>query len=365
MMNFDVQPLESDLHRLDCRFSSLRIQQPRVIDRLTRSIEQNGQLVPLVVVAEHPNHWVLIDGYQRIEALRRLSRDTARIELWDCPLSQALLIILVRVQARAWEAIEEGAMLRELVTRFDLSQRELARQTGRDVSWINRRLSLVQNLPEALFSAICQGELSPWAASGVLAPLARANNDHAKTLLASLQRDPLTTRELHTWYQHYQKANRLKRQRMLDHPRLFCQALQTKNQEQKAADLRAGPEGVWLAELKHIRHRLRGLQQQLPLVFADIPESVPLQQVWAETKTIFHALDAALTRMTHHDNPGNETGDTRPASQKDGCTQNCPAVEGLTQHCAPGNSPAISQGVTGTADATTSPGADPGRLCAL
>ena len=165
MMNFDVQTLESDLHRLDCCFASLRIQQSRVVDRLARSIEQNGQLVPLVAVAEQPDRWVLIDGYQRIEALRRLSRDTARIELWDCPLSQALLIVLVRVQARSWEAIEEGAMLRELTTRFDLSQRELARQTGRDVSWVNRRLSLVQNLPETLFSAICQGELSPWAST--------------------------------------------------------------------------------------------------------------------------------------------------------------------------------------------------------
>ncbi len=147
MMNFDVQTLESDLHRLDCSFASLRIQQPRVVNRLACSIEQNGQLVPLVAVAEQPDHWVLIDGYQRIEALRRLSRDTARVELWDCPLSQALLLVLVRVQARSWAAIEEGAMLRELTTRFALSQRELARQTGRDVSWINRRLSLVQNLP--------------------------------------------------------------------------------------------------------------------------------------------------------------------------------------------------------------------------
>jgi ParB-like chromosome segregation protein Spo0J len=142
MMNFDVQTLESDLHRLDCSFASLRIQQPRVVDRLARSIEHNGQLVPLVAVAEQTGRWVLIDGYQRIEALRRLSRDTARIELWDCPLSEALLIVLVRVQARSWEAIEEGAMLRELTTRFDLSQRELARRTGRDVSWISRRLEL-------------------------------------------------------------------------------------------------------------------------------------------------------------------------------------------------------------------------------
>ena len=365
MMNFDVQTLESDLHRLDCCFSALRIQQSRVVDRLARSIEHNGQLVPLVAVIEQPDHWVLIDGYQRIEALRRLSRDTARIELWDCPLSQALLIVLVRVQARSWEAIEEGAMLRELTTRFDLSQRELARQTGRDVSWINRRLSLVQNLPEALFSAICQGELSPWAASRVLAPLARANNDHAEKLLASLQREPLSTRELDTWYQHYQKANHLKRQRMLEQPRLFCEALQAKNREQQAVALHAGPEGAWLAELKRVRHRLRGLRQQLPLVFADIPKSAPLQRVWTETKTLFYDLDATLTRMTQHDHSGNPTGDSCPAPQKNGDTQDRPAVEDLTQHRARGDSPAIGQGVTATADATTSPGADQSGLCTL
>jgi len=324
MMNFDVQTLESDLHRLDCSFASLRIQQPRVVDRLARSIEHNGQLVPLVAVAEQSDRWVLIDGYQRIEALRRLSRDTARIELWDCPLSD-----------------------------------------GRDVSWINRRLSLVGNLPEALFSAICQGELSSWAASRVLAPLARANNDHAMTLLASLQREPLSTRELHTWYQHYQKANHLKRQRMLDQPRLFCEALQAKTREQQAVALRAGPEGAWLAELKRVRYRLRGLQQQLPLVFADIPESAPLQRVWTETKTLFYDLDATLTRMTQHDHSGNPTGDSRPASQEDSCTQDRQAIEDLTQHRAPGDSPAISQGGTGTADAGSSPGADQIRLCTL
>jgi hypothetical protein len=185
------------------------------------------------------------------------------------------------------------------------------------------------------------------------------------TLLASLQREPLSTRELHTWYQHYQKANRLKRQRMLDQPRLFCQALQTKNREQEAATLRAGPEGAWLAELKRVRHRLRGLQQQLPLVFADIPESAPLQQVWAEIKTLFHALDATLTRMTQHDHSGNSTGDSRPASQEDSCTQDRQTVEDLTQHRARDDSPAISQRVTGTADAGPSPGANQSRLCAL
>ena len=189
---------------------------------------------PVVAVAEQADRWVLIDGYLRIEALRRLSQDTARVELWDCPLAQALLWALVRIQGRTWEAIEEGAVIRELITRFELSQREVARQTGRDVSWVNRRLSLVQELPETLFVAICRGELSTWAATRVLAPLARANPDHAQTLLASLQCEPLSTRELHTWYQHYQKANRLKRERMLAQPRLFCQALQAQTRDQAA-----------------------------------------------------------------------------------------------------------------------------------
>ena len=165
MKRFDTQTLESDLHRLDLRFASLRMRQPRLVERLARSIEQNGQLVPLMAVAEQAERWVLIDGYLRLEALRRLSRDTAEVELWDCSVAQALLIVLVRVQGRTWEAIEEGAVIRELITGFELSQREVARQTGRDVSWISRRLSLVQELPEALFSAICRGEFSTWAAT--------------------------------------------------------------------------------------------------------------------------------------------------------------------------------------------------------
>jgi ParB family chromosome partitioning protein len=364
-MNFDIQTLESDLHRLDLRFASLRMRQPRLVDRLARSIEENDQLVPLVAVAGQSDRWVLIDGYLRVEALQRLSRDTAWVELWDCSLSQALLIVLVRVQGRSWEAIEEGAILRELITRFDLSQREVARRIGRDVSWVNRRLGLVQDLPEALFSAICQGELSTWAASRVLAPLARANNDHAKTLLASLKHEPLSTRELDTWYQHYQKANRLKRERMLAQPRLFCQALQAKAQEQEASTLRAGPEGAWLAELKRISQRLLGLQKQLPLVFMDVGKSAPLQQAWVEMKTIFHDLDETLMRSTRHDSPRTSRSHSGPAPQGQRSTQDRPAVEDFAQHSAPGNTPAPTQRTGGASNAGTPPGADQSRLCAL
>ena len=337
MNRLATQTLESDLHRLDLRFASLRLRQPRLVERLARSIEQDGQRVPVVAVAEAANQWVLVDGYLRIEALRRLGRDTAQVELWDCPVSQALLWVLVRAQDRTWEAIEEGAVIRELITRFALSQREVARQSGRDVSWVNRRLSLVRDLPEALFVAICQGELSTWAATRVLAPLARANNDHAQRLLTAVQRDPLSTRELHLWYQHYQQANQLQRERMLAQPRLFCQALQAQNRDQAASELRAGPEGAWLAELKRLTQRLRRLHKQLPLVCAGL-ETGPLQQAWAEMKTRVHDLDTTLARITH-DSPGDSRSDSGPESQGHPGAQDRPAAEALAQQCAPGATP--------------------------
>jgi hypothetical protein len=45
-----------------------------------------------------------IDGYRRVAALRRLRRDTALVQCWSCPVSQALAQVLARARARAWPA---------------------------------------------------------------------------------------------------------------------------------------------------------------------------------------------------------------------------------------------------------------------
>ena len=363
--SFGTQTLEADLHRLELRFVSLRVRQPRAVERLARSIEHSGQLMPVVAVDEQEQgRWVLIDGYRRIEALRRLSRDTARVELWECPLAQALLLVLVRVQGRSWEAIEEGAVIREVVEQCGLSRREVARQTGRDVSWVSRRMTLVEDLPEAVFAAVCAGELSTWAAVRVLAPLARANTEQAQILLAALQREPLSTRQLRAWYQHFQKANRRQRERMLAQPHLFCQALQANTREQQAQALRAGPEGAWLAELKRLTHRLRRLGKQIPLVFA-AGDSAALHLAWEELKALVCDLDEALAKYIPDDRPGNPRSNCGPAGQGHGGAQDRPPTEDLAQHGAPGVAPASGAGAGATTD--PSPPAGPARreLCTL
>ena len=58
-------------------------------------IERCGQVVPCIVVAASDGtgdeRLVLIDGYRRVAALRRLGSDTARVEQWACDLTDALL----------------------------------------------------------------------------------------------------------------------------------------------------------------------------------------------------------------------------------------------------------------------------------
>ena len=95
--------LDLDLHRLDLRFAGARVAEPRAVERIARSIERGGQIVPCVAVADPPvevlqggERLVLIDGYRRVAALRRLGHDTARVECWACDLAEAMLCVLAR-----------------------------------------------------------------------------------------------------------------------------------------------------------------------------------------------------------------------------------------------------------------------------
>src|SRR5215472_8299914 len=224
----DAARLDVDLHLLELRFAGARLIEPQAVEKLAGSIERDGQIVPCIVAAssldtsgtEGAERLVLIDGYRRVAALRRLGRDRAFVERWPCDVAEAVLGVLARTQGRSFAAIEEALLLRELTQGLGVSQREAALRCGRDVSWVNRRLTLLSALPEAAVAAVREGRLSSWSAARVIAPLARANSAHADRLLHAQEQASLSTRDLGEWFEHYQKAKRSVRERMLDHPRL-------------------------------------------------------------------------------------------------------------------------------------------------
>jgi ParB/RepB/Spo0J family partition protein len=268
MAAMNSERLDLDLHRLDLRFAESRLVEPRAVERIARSIDRCGQIVPCVVVAvaggpgAEGERLVLIDGYRRIAALRRIGRDTASVDRWACDVTDALLGLLARTQNRPFASIEEALLIRELMQGLGLSQHDLARRCGRDVSWVNRRLQLLSGLPDAALTAVRDGRLSSWAANRVVVPLARANAGHADRLLMALADAPLSTRELRDWFEHYQKASRASRERMVSHPRLFLEALRETGAQRAGLRLRDGPEGECIADLRYIEMVLARLRKR-------------------------------------------------------------------------------------------------------
>jgi len=293
-----------DIHTLIPRFAAQRLHDAKRLHNLIRSIERNGQLTPVIVVPNKQDdlRWVLIDGYRRLEALRQVGEDLIWVDSWDRGIDEALLLCLERGPERAWEAIEEAALLQELSTRHSL--REIAQQIGRDVSWVSRRLNLFKALPEDLLESICQGKISLWAATRVLAPLARANSDHASTLLAGLEQQSLSTRELKQLYRHYQQSNRAQRERMIEDPSLFLKALQSKQEASDGKQLAEGPEGLWCRDLAVIGKILNRLLRQIPTLFTPPPESIEkerLVQLFVQIKGPFQRLESRIEEICTHD----------------------------------------------------------------
>jgi len=308
--------MELDLHRLELRFAHLRIVDAPAVQRLANSIEEHGQLVECVAAGEPGDSGlVLIDGYRRVAALGRLGRDTAQVQCWSGPVSQALTQVLARTGSRAFTPIEEALLLRELIDAHGLTQRDAARQCARDVSWVQRRLMLLGELPQALLQAVRGARVSSWAATRVFVPLARANSDHANRLLASLDAHRLSTRELWTWFDHYQGAQCAQRERMVEHPRLFIDSLNECERNRDAKRLRDGPEREAMAQLGHLQSLLERVRRRLVPLSAPVPVSLAracgrvhaaLPDVASELRRLCHDPDRNAQQRDHPSPTGRE-----------------------------------------------------------
>ena len=304
----DAQAVQVDLHRQELRFAATRIVDGAAVQRLANSIHEYGQLVACIAAQEPNAAWVLIDGYRRVGALARLGRDTALVQCWSFPVGQALAQMLARSMSRAFAPIEEALLLRELIDTHGLSQREAAQQCARDVSWVSRRLVLLGTLPQDLVQAVRTARVSAWAATRIFVPWARANTAHASALLHSVQANRLSTRELHTWFEHYRRAQRSQREHMVEHPRLFIDSLNERDRERQALRLRDGPERELVSELDHLQWLLARVRRRL--VQVNTPVATPIALACRRLHAVLPEVANELRRLCHDPdaNPHQHTG---------------------------------------------------------
>ena len=250
---------EIEIGRLELLYAHTRIERPERISSLALSMGHIGQIIPVIVLKS----LVLLDGYLRVQALKKLGKDMVVAEIWEMKDEDALVSIIARTSSRKWELLEEAALLHELHDRHHLSQEKIASMVGRTQGWVSTRLALYGALTPDLVDLIRKGIISTWTATRVIAPIARAIPEHGTVLSESIRKVALSTRDMAEFFRHYQKSSRSIRDKMVQDPHLFLKSLSIR--EDKV--LKEGPEGKWLKNIRIIIHMLKGLCKEVPTLF--------------------------------------------------------------------------------------------------
>jgi len=292
-------PVEVDLGSLDLRYAHTRVAKPKLLDMLTTSIERYGQITPVFTIPEQ-SRFVLIDGYVRVGAIKRLGRDTIIADVHEIPEQGALFHLLGESGQRQWEAVEQAWIIRDLKERFGCSLREIARGIGYDASWVTRRLSLIDGLPDEVLKSVCTGHVSTYAATRILVPLARANRNHAEKLVAHLAHSPLSTRELSELFKHYEASNKQIRERMISDPSLFLKVRKSREDKTSVEALQQGPEGAWVKDWEIIKSVTRRLTRLLPTVIypgQDKDERIRLLRAFRDIRVMMDEIDKKISQI--------------------------------------------------------------------
>jgi len=357
--------MQLEFHQLDRCWEHLRVCHPARQRRLLASLAEAGQQTPIVVVAAEgqAERYVVIDGYKRIAALQQLGRDTVEAVVW--PMSEAAAVLLDR-SLRLSEhetALEVGWLLAELEQRFGYGLDELARRFDRSVSWVSRRLALVEVLPEAIQQQVREGKILAQVALKFLIPVARQSLEDCQRMAAIFAQHHCDTRQAGQLYGAWRKGSPAIRKRILDDPELF---FKTQRQAQEKAPAGTGAE--LLRDLEMVLAIVNRAQRRLAGAAAtelDDQQSKAARQQIDRIQRQLHRIDEELLpekkphvepSATHHDS-GTEcaaSGQTRDrAGAGDlprGGTQS-PALE--LHHRA---------GVAASGESRTLPATDPGAF---
>src|SRR5216117_1423593 len=215
--------MKLEFHQLDRRYEHLRVRNPERQRRLLASLAASGQQTPIVVVAisEKPDRYLVIDGYKRVAALEQLGRDTVEALVWEMSEADALVLDRSMRFSEKETALEQGWLLQEMEQRFGYSLEDLARRFDRSVSWVSRRLALVELLPETLQQQVREGTLGAQLAMKYLVPVARVNGEDCLRMAAVFLQHSCDTRKAGQLYAAWRDGSRVVRERILAEPGLF------------------------------------------------------------------------------------------------------------------------------------------------
>lgn len=159
---------------------------------LQASIAANGLLQPLLV-RPRGSTYELVAGERRLRAIQGLGWKDVPVQVRDLDDQDVLTLALIEnLQRSDLDPIEEAEGYQDLVSRFSLTQQQVADAVGRDRSTVANTLRLLA-LPESVRGMVRSGELSLGHARTLLGLTAPADMEAlARTVVA----EGLTVREV-------------------------------------------------------------------------------------------------------------------------------------------------------------------------
>jgi ParB/RepB/Spo0J family partition protein len=296
------------------------------------SLADGGQQTPIVVVAAEgqADRYVVIDGYKRIAALEQLGRDTVDAVVW--PMSEAEAVLLDR-SLRLSEhetALEVGWLLAELEQRFGYGLDELARRFDRSVSWVSRRLALVEVLPKAIQRQVREGQILAQVAMKFLVPVARQSLDDCQRMAAIFAEHRVETREAGLLYGAWRQGSPAIRKRILAAPELFFKA-----QRQACEAAPAGPAAGLLRDLEMVAAIVNRVERRMA---GAAVQELDERQCAAARRQI-DRIHSQLRRIDERVQLEKQQPNVEPGATDDDCGTRCSGSEPARDRARDGNLP--------------------------
>lgn len=156
-----AQVIQATLDRFDERYGELRLVRPRAEAVLRESMGQLGQLVPLVAT-EREGTLVVIDGFKRLHAARKLALEVLEVRLLELSETAAVAAVYgLNRHGRGISDFEQALVVQALCRGQGMSQTEVAVLLGHHKSWVCRRLALIERLDSQVQQDLRVGLVSP------------------------------------------------------------------------------------------------------------------------------------------------------------------------------------------------------------
>jgi ParB/RepB/Spo0J family partition protein len=215
----------------------MRLMRPAQVKEMARSLEQLGQLQP-VVVREEGDKYQLIDGFKRYYASVEMS--SAVLDATLLAVSEAVgkaMILNYNKDANSLVEYEEALITYSLKKDHMMDQKEISSLLGYSRAWVCRRIAMIEKLEQVVQDELRLGVITNSHTRSII-KLPRGNQ---REILEVITRNNLTSRQSSILIDKFiQTGNKKEQAYLLIHP---MEAIKSKEKQEDIYDNRLSVHG--------------------------------------------------------------------------------------------------------------------------